>query len=151
LVLVGAAAKMPRRAHALGALMRVVGHRTLLRTILVKFRFHKPTKSTIDAFLSKAMLVPKNVARTCFAEFTDRYDIRERVFDVKVPTLIIVGEKDRGTPIACSRYLHRAIEGSEFWIIPGSGHEVMIDAPDALDVLLGGFLGGLPKGVHLNL
>lgn len=140
LVLVGATAKMPWRAHLLGALMRLVGHRTLLKTILVKFRFHRPSKNTIDAFMSKAILVPQDVARTCFTGFTNRYDIRNRVSDIRVPTLIVVGEKDRGTPIACSRYLNTAIDGSELRIIPDSGHEVMIDDPDAFNALLGSFL-----------
>ena len=140
LVLVGAAAKMPKRAHVLGAMMRLVGHRTLLKTILVKFRFFKPSRSIVDAFMSKAMLVPKEVARDSFREFTNHYDIRNRIPEIRVPTLLVVGEKDIGVPIKCSRSLSKGIEGSRLHIIPGSGHEVMVDKPDQLNGLLGDFL-----------
>jgi 3-oxoadipate enol-lactonase len=140
LVLVGAAAKMPKRAHVLGAMMRVVRHRTLLKTLLVKFRFYKPSSGIIDAFMSKAMLVPKEVAQDSFREFTNRYDIRNRISEIRVPTLLVVGEKDIGVPIKCSRYLHGEIEGSELHIVPGSGHEVMVEKPDRFTELLACFL-----------
>jgi pimeloyl-ACP methyl ester carboxylesterase len=144
LVLVGAAAKMPQRAHILGALIRLVGYRTLLETILVKFRFYKPSRSTIEAFMSRAMLVPEAVAYDCFTGFTNKYDIRDNVSEIKVPTLIVVGQKDMGTPIKCSQYLNREIKSSELRIIPGGGHEVMVDKPDAFNQLLKGFLLPIP-------
>jgi pimeloyl-ACP methyl ester carboxylesterase len=85
LVLVGAAAKMPKRANVLGAMMHLVGHHTLLNTILVKFRFYKPSNSIIDTFMSKAIQVPKEVARDSFGEFTNKYDVRNRISEIKGP------------------------------------------------------------------
>jgi len=78
----------------------------------------------IEAFMSKAMQVPKEIARECFKGFTKNYDIKNKVSEIKVPTLIVVGQKGIGTPIKCSQFLKREIENSELRIIPDCGHEV---------------------------
>jgi len=57
------------------------------------------------------------------------YDIRDRIYEIKVPTLIIVGEKDTATPFKMSQDLNRGIKGSKLQIIPDSKHMVMIDKP----------------------
>ncbi len=40
------------------------------------------------------MKTPKFVAYECSTEIMTNYDIRDKVSKIKVPTLIIVGEKD---------------------------------------------------------
>jgi pimeloyl-ACP methyl ester carboxylesterase len=45
------------------------------------------------------MKVPKSVAYECLKEFTNNYDIRDKVSRIKVPTIIIVGDKDKSTPV----------------------------------------------------
>jgi len=46
----------------------------------------------------------------------------DRISKIKVPTLIIVGDKDKITPVEMSQHLSRKIEGSKLEIIPNSKH-----------------------------
>jgi pimeloyl-ACP methyl ester carboxylesterase len=41
---------------------------------------------------------------------------------IKVPTLIVVGEADKITPVECSSRMHSAIQGSELQLIHDAGH-----------------------------
>ena len=66
--------------------------------------------------------------------------IRDRVSEIKIPTLIIVGENDKSTPIEMSQYLNREIEGSKLKIIPQSKHIVMIDKPEELNEIIEEFI-----------
>jgi len=50
--------------------------------------------------------------------------------DIKVPALVVVGADD--TPfLAASDYMAAKIPGAKKAVIPGAGHVVNIDAPEA--------------------
>ena len=54
-----------------------------------------------------------------------------------VPTTILVGEKDRLTPVPLARALHHGIPGSELVEVPGKGHMLGYEATDlVVDALL---------------
>lgn len=60
-------------------------------------------------------------------EFTDA---RERLHEIEVPTLIVVGEKDLTYFHNIANVLAQGIAGSERTIIAGAGHMVNMEAPD---------------------
>ena len=72
-----------------------------------------------------------------------REAVYERLGEITVPTLIVVGDEDTATVPAKSERMHKAIEGSEFQIIPNGGHVSTIDAPDAVNAALSDFLDKL--------
>ncbi len=51
---------------------------------------------------------------------------------VKKPILIIWGEKDQQMPMKYAERLHREIPGSQLVTVPGAGHLILFDAPDAV-------------------
>jgi pimeloyl-ACP methyl ester carboxylesterase len=106
----------------------------------VDFKYYKPSKQIKDEAVDRALRTPKYAACECLREFSTNYDIRDRVSSIKVPTLIIVGEKDTSTPSVMSRYLRREIEGSKLAIIPDSKHMPMIDRADMVNEVVGEFL-----------
>jgi pimeloyl-ACP methyl ester carboxylesterase len=55
------------------------------------------------------------------------YDVRGRLRDVGVPTLVLHGRRDRLVPIADSRELARPIPGAELDLMPG-GHLAVLSA-----------------------
>ena len=69
-------------------------------------------------------------------------DQRERVAEIKVPTLIICGDHDRPTPPALSEELHRMIPGSRLEIIANAGHLTNIEQPEAFNRLVQDFVQG---------
>jgi 3-oxoadipate enol-lactonase len=46
----------------------------------------------------------------------------DRLQAIKVPTMVLVGEDDQGTPVSAARAIHERIAGSELCIIPGARH-----------------------------
>ncbi len=57
----------------------------------------------------------------------NRFDLRDCISRISLPTLILCGEKDQLTPPSLSRKLSGAIQGSRCEIIPLAGHMVMIE------------------------
>lgn len=72
------------------------------------------------------------------------HDVRHRLGEITVPTLVIVGELDEETPPAYSEELHAAIGDSRLEIIPSAGHVSPAEAPEAFNDLVRQFLGSLP-------
>jgi pimeloyl-ACP methyl ester carboxylesterase len=65
------------------------------------------------------------------------YDFRERIGDVKVPTLIVWGEKDSIIPVRDADEFERLIEDSRKIVMEDTGHIPMAERPQAFnDVLL---------------
>lgn len=58
---------------------------------------------------------------------------------IDVPTLVMVGEKDRAY-LAASDYMANKIPGAEKVVIPNAGHAVNLHQPDAFNAAVGAFL-----------
>ena len=69
-----------------------------------------------------------------------RLQYRERLQQIQLPTLIIVGEEDPGTPVAASEAMHARISGSKLVILPEARHLSNIEQADAFNAALMDFL-----------
>jgi pimeloyl-ACP methyl ester carboxylesterase len=67
-------------------------------------------------------------------------DVTPILSNVRVPTLVLVGEKDRRTPVAVSEHLARSIPGAELRVIPDAGHLANLDNPGAFNAAIRAFL-----------
>jgi proline iminopeptidase len=67
------------------------------------------------------------------------YDLIPRLRELRVPTLMIHGEHDL-IPEACARRVAEAIPGARLEVLAGSGHFSYLDAPEALQAAVSGFL-----------
>lgn len=68
-------------------------------------------------------------------------DLTDRLSAIAVPTLIVVGEDDAGTPVAASRAIHERIRGSALVILKSASHLSNIEQPEAFNKALLDFLG----------
>jgi 3-oxoadipate enol-lactonase len=68
-------------------------------------------------------------------------DLTDRLSAIAVPTLIVVGEDDPGTPVAASRAIHERIRGSELVILKSASHLSNIEQAEAFTKALLDFLG----------
>jgi pimeloyl-ACP methyl ester carboxylesterase len=57
----------------------------------------------------------------------DRFDVVERLREIKTPTLVIAGTADQLTPVKYARFLTEHIPGARCVIIEGAGHMVMLE------------------------
>ncbi len=72
---------------------------------------------------------PDGYAKACRALAKAPSIDRERIGQ---PTLLVVGDHDRSTPIAMTEELHRAIPVSQVRVIPGAAHWAALEQPDAI-------------------
>jgi len=49
-------------------------------------------------------------------------NLTDRIGAIKVPTLIIVGEDDQGTPVAASKVMNEQIKGSQLVVLKSAAH-----------------------------
>ncbi len=143
LVLIGTAGRMPRSSYVLLLPLTFCSYRFLIKQFYPRVRFNRPSPTLVNAFVSTSSQVPKSVAYDSLSELVRHYDVRDRVSEIKVPTLIIRGEKDPGMPKAVES-LSKSIAGSTLRVIPGGGHEVMVEKPEEFGLLLKEFLANTP-------
>jgi pimeloyl-ACP methyl ester carboxylesterase len=73
----------------------------------------------------------------------DRFDIMDRVHEISVPTLIIVGSEDIMTPAKYAHYLHEKIAGSHEVVFEGATHSLNTEQPEKVIPVIEEFLGTL--------
>ena len=72
-----------------------------------------------------------------------RFDVRERLGEIGVPALALVGAHDELTPPAYHEYLADGIPAGELAEVPDAAHLAMLEAPTAFNDALSAFLGRL--------
>ena len=73
----------------------------------------------------------------------DAFDARERVAEIAVPTLLLVGERDIMTPPDRSAFLGDRIVGARVEVLPGLGHLAMLEGPEATNLQLARFVDSI--------
>ena len=60
------------------------------------------------------------------------FDLRPVLPDVRVPTVVVAGTHDRLTPLPGNEVIADLIPGARLEVLPGMGHMLMFEAPDAV-------------------
>lgn len=74
----------------------------------------------------------------------NQFDVMARVGDIRLPTLVIVGEDDRLTPPKYAEHLAHRIPGARLVRIPHAGHYAPLEQPDDVNRAIREFLRSLP-------
>ena len=70
-------------------------------------------------------------------------DERDRAQEIKVPTLVLVGDQDLVTPVDLSSELIDLIPDARMRLITGAGHLSNLEKPDAFNAIVGQFIDNL--------
>ena len=70
----------------------------------------------------------------------DKFDIMDKVHQIKIPTLILCGSEDRMTPPRYSFYLANKIKGAKLTIIAGGTHFVFAEKYEEVNQAIQDFL-----------
>ena len=73
----------------------------------------------------------------------DAFDVRERLGAISVPTLVIVGDDDRLTPLRYAEFLAMNIRGAVLKIIHDAGHVAMLEKPTEVNNVIASFVHSL--------
>jgi 3-oxoadipate enol-lactonase len=79
------------------------------------------------------------------SEAIRRLNYLERLAAIRIPTLIIVGESDPGTPVSASKAMAERIPGSRLVVLRSAAHFSNVEQPEAFNAALIGFLREQPE------
>jgi len=72
-----------------------------------------------------------------------KFDIMDRVHNIKLPTLVICGGEDELTPVKYAHYLASKIDDASEVIVNGTGHWVQTEKPRKVNQAIDSFLASL--------
>jgi 3-oxoadipate enol-lactonase len=75
------------------------------------------------------------------AQAISKINVTDRLKEIKSPTMIVVGDKDAGTPPALSHAIQQAMPGSELYIIKDASHISNVEKAAAFTHVLSTFIG----------
>ncbi|OGZ18556.1 MAG: hypothetical protein A2175_01015 [Candidatus Nealsonbacteria bacterium RBG_13_42_11] len=110
---------------------------------LKKFSFlpfySKIRKIAYQNFLKSDYPLEEGVMRQTYLKVFSE-DLREHLSKVKIPTMIIWGEKDDATPTKDAYLIKEKIQGADLEILPGIHHHPNSECPEKLATLIANFL-----------
>jgi len=110
---------------------------TLSRWLTAPFREkHKDVVDRVAAMIRSTP--PRGYAGCCHA--ISALDLTDRLPAISLPTLVVVGEEDQGTPVAASKVIQDRIKGSDLIIIPAAAHLSNMEQPEAFTSAITKFL-----------
>jgi pimeloyl-ACP methyl ester carboxylesterase len=85
---------------------------------------------------------PPEVAHADFSA-CNAFDVGDRLAEIKLPTIMIVGAGDKLTPPKYSDFLAKGIPGSKVHVIQGAGHMVALEQPEAFNQAVAEFMASV--------
>ena len=70
-------------------------------------------------------------------------DTEPRLPEIRVPTLVIIGENDLSVPVSRARAMADRISGAAFHVVPGAPHMAPLERPDLFNPPVLEFLGNV--------
>ena len=68
------------------------------------------------------------------------HDATDLLPSVRVPTLVVAGERDLFTPLARSEEMAKAIPGAELLVLQGGSHAALVEQPETIGAAVEKFL-----------
>lgn len=124
-------------------LIRAEGTRRFART-LIGGLLSETSRSRRDV-TNRALAAMENPAQGyigALEAMKARPDSTPDLVTIDVPALIVVGEHDTITPPEAARTMHEHIGGSQLVVMPEAGHVSNLEAPEAFNRALAGFVDG---------
>ncbi|HEX7759590.1 MAG TPA: alpha/beta hydrolase [Caulobacteraceae bacterium] len=79
----------------------------------------------------------------CMQTLASRDDVTGRLGDIKVPALVLHGDKDAAIALDLARKLASGLPNAELVVVPGGGHAANLTHPTVANAAIARFLDGL--------
>lgn len=96
---------------------------------------HPHLETSLDVIRGEGMRILKRDLMSC-----NTFDVRDRLGEIEVPTLCVVGDNDKLTPPDLSSYLAEHLPAGEYAEVPGAAHMAMLENADSFNAHLDDFL-----------
>lgn len=103
------------------------------------------TKELVDEVYNTVNDRNKAIRIVATAKSAIRNNLKEKLMQIKLPTLLIWGKDDKVTPAFVGDEFHQRIHGSKLYFLENCGHAPMMEHPQLFNQHLENFLSGLPK------
>lgn len=108
----------------------IYGHESLRQLIWNFLRAHSKKVALSENLKAVYRTLRKPILHARLAHFAHHADLQEQARSIKVPTLIIWGEKDRLTPPEQGKRLHKLIPSSRLIILENMDHDWVLHSPE---------------------
>lgn len=139
LVLISTGARLPVNLSLIEELATQVGFPTAVEKIS-SWSFSSRVEPALVENVKRQLLKTRPSVLAGDFRACDRFDLSERLEEIQVPTLVLVGDEDKMTPERFAEGLAEGIPGAELKIIPGAGHMLPLEQPAAVSHAVRGFL-----------
>jgi len=121
--------------RALGVGMRLLGMRPFLPAI-VPLMFGRTTRETKPGLVEDWSRRVATIHMPSLLRFLDalmtRDSVIDRLHEIEVPSVVIVGEEDVTLPPSCSSQIAAGVRDSSLVRVPGAGHLSALEQPEAV-------------------
>jgi len=135
--------------RAMGTGAKILGTRPFLPAI-VPLMFGRSTRrlkpDLVDDWRKKFASVHLPSLNLTVDALAGRDTVIDKIGELRMPTLVIVGEEDASLPVACSREIADAIPDASLVVIPGAGHLSSLEQPEAVTAAMMEFLDEVYAG-----
>jgi 3-oxoadipate enol-lactonase len=97
--------------------------------------FRREPSITVDRVRRMIIDTPAHGYAACCAAIRDM-DLRELITAIRLPTLVIVGDKDPATPPEKAQQIQSRIPGAKLEVVPDAAHLLNIEQDVAFDAAL---------------
>ena len=109
--------------------------------------FHQTGKEKIEKVRAMILATDVDGFTGCAQAIRDMF-LCDKLSEITVPTLVLVGEGDPGCPVSAAEVLSEGISGAHLIIIPQSAHLPNVEQPVAFNEVLMQFLEGQQPVLH---
>ena len=102
-------------------------------------RFVRERPEIVDPIRAMVRATDKRGYIACAAALRE-HDVLDRLSEIEVPTLVMVGEDDPGTPVAAAEAIYERIKGSELVVLKSASHLSNIEQAEGFNSELLRFL-----------
>jgi pimeloyl-ACP methyl ester carboxylesterase len=102
--------------------------------------------AVLDWFREMIEQNDRDIYAQIFIESMKSFDLRKRVGEIHVPTLVLIGEHDRVVPAALGRETAKLIPGARKAVMRGVGHCGYIEQPLEFNHLVMTFIDSVERG-----
>jgi pimeloyl-ACP methyl ester carboxylesterase len=138
LILISTGAKLSVHPDILGG---VLTEFTQTARALMDWQWHPYAQTDLREVIGYKTLI-ETPASVVYGDYMacNAFDVRARLSEINIPTLIISGTYDKLTPPKYSEYLHQHIAGSKLVLIDNGAHMVAHEQPQLIATTLNNWL-----------
>ena len=139
LVLSSTGAQLPVNLSLIEELATQVGFPIAVDKI-TSWSFSSRIEPALVENVKKQMLKTRPAVLAGDFQACDSFDLSDRLGEVTVPTLVLVGDEDKMTPQRFAEGLAEGIPGAVLEVISGAGHMLPLEQPERVAEVVRGFL-----------